>query len=61
MTLVMVADSIRTGSLAWLSTLGLASLEGGVLALMIWLLSRAVPSLPAAVRAWSKVGRTTSK
>jgi beta-lactamase regulating signal transducer with metallopeptidase domain len=52
MTIVMLADLIRSDSLAVLAMLGRASLEGALLAGLVWGLCRAVPSLPAAVRTW---------
>lgn len=52
MTVVMLADLIRNDSLAFLFTLGRASLEGALVAGLVWALCRAVPSLPPAVRTW---------
>ncbi len=52
MTLVLLLELIRTGSLALLATLGRASLEGGLVAGVVWATCRVLPSLPAAVRTW---------
>ena len=52
MTLVLLVDTLRTGSLALLLTLLRASVEAAIVAGVVWGLCRAVPTLPAAVRTW---------
>ena len=52
MTLVIFVESAREAALAFLGTFAWASLEGAALGLVVWLLCRAMPSLPANVRAW---------
>jgi hypothetical protein len=52
MTLVLLLELTRTGSLAFLDTLGRASLEGGLVAGVVWATCRVLPSLPPAVRTW---------
>ena len=52
MTLVLLVDTLRTGSLALLLTLLRASVEAAIVAGVVWGLCRAVPTLPAAVRVW---------
>lgn len=52
MTLVLLVDTLRTGSLALLLTLLRASVEATIVAGVVWGLCRTVPTLPAAVRVW---------
>uniref|UniRef100_UPI0025B83CB8 M56 family metallopeptidase n=1 Tax=Luteitalea sp. TaxID=2004800 RepID=UPI0025B83CB8 len=52
MTLVLVLDALRAGSLAMLGTIGRASLEATVVAGVVWGLCRSLPTIPPAVRAW---------
>ena len=52
MTLVLLVEALRSGSLVVLGTLLRASLEAAVVAAIVWGVCRAVPRLPAAVRVW---------
>ena len=52
MTLVLLVEALRSGSLVVLGTLLRASLEAAVVAALVWGVCRAVPRLPAAVRVW---------
>lgn len=52
MTLVLLADALRTGSLAILATVLQASLEAAAVATGVFVICRAMPALPARVRVW---------
>jgi len=51
-TIVAVVDAARTVAWQLLGTFGQSALEGAAVGGLVWLICRALPGLPAAVRAW---------